>query len=107
MNTATNDLVFRPFYLVERLTGELGVSVSYAYEDLVFLEHSDVLLQFDQVEQDTLRFYINSYLESSAVEIVRDRWLQAALMHQVKLVFCGSFSVEQTFGKEEINITFN
>ena len=40
--------------LVKNAVEEAGMGVSYAYEDLVFLEHNSFLLQFTDNEQEVM-----------------------------------------------------
>ena len=98
---------FKPLYLVERLTEELGVSISYVYDDLVFIENGDVLLQFDAIKPETVNLYVNSNIHTDDIQATEERWQQVALMKDVCLVNKGTFAVEQIPGVEEISITFN
>lgn len=98
---------FRPLYLVERLTEELGVTISYVYDDLVFVESGDVLLQFDAIETETVNLYVNSNIHSDDIHTIKERWQQVALMKSISLVSKGTFTVDQVPGVEEVSITFN
>lgn len=51
-------LPYRPLGLVKEILDGLGIEVTYAYEDLVFLQHNPVLLQFGQVGE-ILFFHVN------------------------------------------------
>ena len=42
-------LPYRPLGLVKQLLEEIGIEVTYAYEDLVFVQHNPILLQFGKV----------------------------------------------------------
>ena len=106
-NDMEQQVEFRPLFLVERLTEELGVSISYVYDDLVFMEHGDVLLQFDAVEPETINIYINSNIHIDDIQSIEERWQQVAMMKKVSLVNRGTFTVEQIPGVEEINIQLN
>lgn len=37
---------YRPLGLVKEALEQIGIEVSYAYEDLVFIQHNHFLLQF-------------------------------------------------------------
>lgn len=41
-------LPYRPLGLVKEMLEQVGLEVAYAYEDLVFMQHNDMLLQFGQ-----------------------------------------------------------
>jgi DNA-binding transcriptional LysR family regulator len=42
-------LPYRPLGLVKDMLDRLGIEMTYAYEDLIFLKHNAALLQFGQV----------------------------------------------------------
>ncbi|MBV5316642.1 MAG: hypothetical protein JZU50_02430 [Desulfobulbaceae bacterium] len=42
----TMGLPYRPLGLVKEMLEPIGIEVAYAYEDLIFMEHNDFLLQF-------------------------------------------------------------
>lgn len=51
-------LPYRPLGVVKQLLDEIGAEVSYAFEDLVFIQHNPFLLQFGKVGE-VLFFYAN------------------------------------------------
>ena len=98
---------FRPLYLVERMIETLGTSISYIYDDLVFLEHGDTLIQFNDDEAETIHLYTNKELQSNDTQKLQDKWLQSALQNSIRLVLNGTFNIEQIHGTEEIRVEFN
>lgn len=100
-------LQFRPLHLVERMTEELGVSIAYAYDDLVFMEHGTVLLQFDDSASEAIDLFISSEVHPEDAQKLTDEWLQVALMHDIRLTPKGQFSIDQIPGTEEISVRFD
>lgn len=98
--------MFRPLHLVERLTEELGVTITYAYDDLVFIEHGAVLLRFDDDDSTSVNLYVSGDIHPDDAQKLVDEWLQVARMQEIKLVFAGKFTVEQTPGTSEIAVSF-
>jgi hypothetical protein len=49
-------LPYRPLGVVKQLLEEVGMDITYAYEDLVFIRHNPCLLQFGR-EGEMLFFY--------------------------------------------------
>jgi hypothetical protein len=98
--------LFRPLHLVEQLTEEMGTEITYAYDDLVFFEYPDVVLQFDNVADDRLHLFINHTLDADTRENIRENWLQVARTKHITLLYKGTFSIEQHPVKEEISIQF-
>lgn len=58
---------YRPLGLVKEMLEQMGVEVSYAYDDLVFMEHNYFLLQFGEVGE-ALYFYANRETVDSDVQ---------------------------------------
>jgi hypothetical protein len=52
------DLQYRPLGIVKEMLDQIGIEVTYAFEDLVFLEHNHFLLQFGKTGE-ILFFYAN------------------------------------------------
>ncbi len=98
---------FRPLHLVEQLSEEIGSAISYAYDDLIFFEHSAILVQFDTRNAELLHLFINSDVTRDKQESIQEHWMQVARTKNISLDFKGTFSVEQIPGKEEISIRFN
>lgn len=49
---------YRPLGMVKEALEQIGIEVTYAYEDLVFIQHNHFLLQFGKTG-DMLFFYAN------------------------------------------------
>lgn len=56
---AMNDDVIKPLGKITALLADLGLEVTYAYDDLVFVQHSAFLLQFTD-EPNVLKLFTNS-----------------------------------------------
>jgi hypothetical protein len=67
-------MIPKPLGQVKELVESLGMEVSYAYEDLVFLQHNSFLLQFDdgsgagQVTDDRQRMIVHTNSEADEQE---------------------------------------
>ena len=60
-------LPYRPLGTVKQMLEELGVDITYAYEDLVFIQHNPILLQFGDVGE-MLFGYANVDVEPGVAE---------------------------------------
>lgn len=107
METIRNEIQFRPLHLVERLLAELDTEITHLYDDLVFTEHSGVILQFDPQNSEKLLMFIESGTDPAGCEAIGERWSRAARACSVALDCRGSFSMEQMPGKEEVSIRFS
>ncbi len=61
--------LFRPLGTVMQLLEELGHKVTYAYEDLVFVDHNDFMLQFDNSGMQLHLFFNRSCPADEAEKI--------------------------------------
>ncbi len=59
-------MTLRPLGTVTEIVESAGMGVSYAYEDLVFLEQNAFLLQFTDKEQEVL-IHINEEAEKNEI----------------------------------------
>ncbi|MBL4901704.1 MAG: hypothetical protein JKY62_03550 [Desulfocapsa sp.] len=94
----------RPLGTVKEILESAGMNISYAYEDLVFLDHNAFLLQFTDKEQEVL-IHINE--EAVEDEIVQDLALLQQQAEENKMVFsqAGYYRLSQA-DEENINIEF-
>ena len=98
---------FRPLGKVREMVQAIGFDVSYAYDDLVFSDHSLFIIQFDDKRTDVLKLFINAdcvMQESKRVEKLLGAEAQlAGLIIEKK----GTFSINQKEGTEELEVMFN
>ena len=102
----SNNHIFRPLNIVEQLVKEMGTEITYAYDDLVFIGHSEVLLQFDDDDDGSLFLFINTAIANDTQASLLTRWLEVASSKNISLKYRGLFSMEQKEGSEEINLRF-
>ena len=103
----TTPSVFRPLNLAEQLADAMQTNITYAYDDLVFFEHSAVLLRFDNEDVARLHLYINTATDHAARDEITRCWLEAARKRNITLSDDGTFTLEQLPDKEELTIRFN
>lgn len=103
----STDHVFRPLNIVEKLAKEIGAEITYAYDDLVFIGHSEVLLQFDDDDDGSLLLFINTAVANDIQASLLKRWLEIAQSQNVSLKYRGLFSMDQKEGSEEISLRFS
>ena len=64
---SSDAIQFRPLGIVKEVLDKMNIQISYAYDDLVFVEHNHYLLQFGEVGEE-LFFYRNTEAGTSEVE---------------------------------------
>lgn len=95
----------KPLGMVKTIVEEAGMDISYAYEDLVFLEHSSFLLQF--VDNDLeMKVHVNSEADEVTVRGDIARLQDIALRHGMEFVCDGLYTLTME-GEDGIRIEFN
>lgn len=97
-------LPYRPLGLVKQLLQEIGIELTYAYEDLVFIQHNPALLQFGKVGE-ILFFHTNVETgEEEAAQLFAA--IQAKAGSQgITLVQLGRYRLSETAG-ENLSLEF-
>jgi hypothetical protein len=96
----------RPLHLVNELAAAAGQEITYAYDDLAFISHSEVLIQFTDTADDRLNLFIHNDLESSKYEAQKAKYEIVAKQSGIKLDYKGRFSMSSKEGAEEIDLQF-
>jgi hypothetical protein len=100
------NIEFRPLGKVRELVQMTGIDISYAYDDLVFSEHSVFIIRFDETSKTLLHLYFNEECNPREAEIMKKRLAVAAKMEGFDLVNRGKYIIDQIEGKEELEINF-
>ncbi len=96
---------FRPLYLVEKLSKGIGIDIVYAFEDLVFFEHSELLVQFDDSREERLKVYFHA--QGTDRDRLSDLVTSAAQSQDIDVALAGSFTLKQKEGTEEVEVVFS
>lgn len=97
---------FRPLGLVKEMVNSLGLEVTYAYEDLVFVEHNAFLLQFDD-EKQLVRVYINHDCPEEEVQSLAAGVADAAAGVELPVELCGRYAVTTDEHNESFSVHFS
>ena len=90
--------------IVRNIVEEAGMDISYAYEDLVFLEHNSYLLQFTDTEGEVL-IHKNSEADEALVDRDIGRLQEIALRNQMRFEIGDKYTLSQA-DDESIRIDF-
>lgn len=83
-----------------------GLEVSHTYDDLVFVEHTAFLVQFDRNDLDRFTCHFNLDCPPSDRIKLFSRIHEAAGKAGLACALGQLFSLEQVEGKEEIRVLF-
>lgn len=95
----------RPLGTVMQVLEELGHKVTYAYDDLVFTEHNDFLLQFSNCAPE-LSLFFNTQCSHQQVEKIEQQLIPSADRVGLSIVTKGRYSVTGSDDDENLKIEF-
>lgn len=90
--------------VVKEIVEATGMGISYAYEDLVFLDHNALLLQFTQ-DSDQVLVHINREAEQEPVQATLAALQQAAQEREMTFLQGQAYTLTQG-EDEQISIKF-
>lgn len=97
-------MALRPLGKVKELVESVGMGLSFAYEDLVFLEHNAFLLQFGE-DKESLIVHINEQAARDEVTEGLSNLEKAASSYAFKLIKGKDYRLTQA-GDEKITLEF-
>ncbi|UWX56968.1 hypothetical protein NY406_06925 [Chlorobaculum sp. MV4-Y] len=96
----------RPLGEVMAMIEALGHEVTYAYEDLVFINHNDFLLQFDATDPNALDLFFNTECDTAEADAVTGRMIPEGIQKGLVIRRKGTYSMTEAEG-DSLQITFN
>jgi hypothetical protein len=97
-------LQYRPLGMVTEALEQIGIEVTYAYEDLIFIEHNHFLLQFGKTGE-ILFFYANVETPEEAARRFFREAQTAVSAKGISLLERGQYRLERGAG-EELSLQF-
>ncbi len=94
----------RPLGIVKAIVESAGMGISYAYDDLVFLDHNAFLLQFTDNDKEIL-IHANSEAEGREIKDSIARLKNVAASHEITFTDGGLYALTQA-DDENIRIEF-
>lgn len=97
-------MTLRPLGIVKEIVESAGMGISYAYDDLVFLEHNGFLLQFVDTQQEVL-IHVNEEAVEDELEVVLSLLQQQAKERGMVFTRGNYYKLSQA-DKENVRIEF-
>lgn len=95
----------KPLGVVKTIVEAAGMGISYAYDDLVFLEHNSFLLQFTDNDRE-VTVHVNSEADEATVHSDIERLQEVAGGHAMRFTRGGLYTLVPD-GEDTIRIEFN
>ncbi len=96
----------RPLSEVKMMLEEANTDISYAYDDLIFVENAAFLIQFDDEKTSNLKIFFNTELNKQQAEIEAEKLEKLAVKRKMTISPKGRFSMQQKEDSEEVEISF-
>ena len=96
----------RPLGELIQLVEEMDLQVTYAYDDLVFVEHSAFLFQFEGETGRKIKLYFNTDCPAPDAEQLEQRILAMAPAKKLEIRRCGTFRMKQREDEENLELQF-
>ncbi len=98
------DVQNRPLGTVMQMVEEMGSEVTYAYDDLVFINHNAFIVQFTD-DPTCLNIYFNNAYKPDKIKILSEALLKQGPLHAFEVTMKGTYELEQKDG-ENLDIKF-
>lgn len=85
-------MAYRPLGLVREMLETMGLELTYAYDDLVFVGHNAFLLQFEDAGE-TVGLHVNAECPAGEVDGLVARALRAGSGAGLKVVVRGRYEI--------------
>ena len=96
----------RPLGLATEIIDDLKLEVTYAYDDLLFVEHNTFILQFDDAQKHNFRIYFNIECEAGTATRLEQALSAAARARECLIENCGKFELVGQEGSSEFQLKF-
>lgn len=96
----------RPLGVATEIVQETGLDVTYAYEDLIFIEHNPFMIQFDDENSKNLKLFFNVDCEHDVAGKLEEQLKNAASQRGFTITTSGKFEMTQKEETEELDIRF-
>ncbi|NTU69026.1 MAG: hypothetical protein HGB02_09160 [Chlorobiaceae bacterium] len=95
----------RPLGIVKEVVEEIGLQVTYAYDDLVFVEHNDFLLQFGN-DPSLLHLHFNTECPEDEAVALTAKLIPAAACKGLSMQRKGTYTMDED-ENDNLRISFN
>lgn len=95
---------FRPLSRIQQILKEIGLDMTYAYEDLVFAEHNAFLLQFGEKGEEVF-LHFNTESDPLKRDEIATKLKDAGAQHELTITKKGLYTLVQD-QHEQMKLTF-
>jgi hypothetical protein len=96
---------YRPLGLIKNMLDELGLELTHYYEDLIFVQHSALLLRMEERGEDVSLFF-NTESDPAKREEIIVALTAAGGEQNIAITRRGTFSLTPNEADQSLDITF-
>ncbi len=93
----------KPLGIIKEMLGNIGLEVTYAYDDLVFVEHNAFLLRMGKSGED-IRLYFNTNSSKDKRNDITNLLLECGRQYRFQIDRKGTYSIQQTEDQDEFQL---
>ncbi len=94
----------KPLSRIQILVEKLGLKITYAYDDLVFVEHNAFLIKMGERGED-VSVYVNVDADKKLYPAIIDKFVDDGKKEELIVTYNGKFKLTDA-GNEQIQIEF-
>ena len=99
--------IYRELTKIKELIEELGFTISYPYDDLLFVDSNAFLIQFDDTNLNSFFLHFNDCLSQEVQTELKDRITSSSTEKGLKINQKGQFQLKQKEGGDnEVELKF-
>lgn len=96
----------KPLGVIREIIIEAGLEMSYAYDDLVFVGNSLLIIRFATDSAQKIELFFNRDIEEEAKEEIGAKIIKGSLRRKINCVNCGHFTLKEDQENEQLTINF-
>src|SRR5512138_1076908 len=100
------EIKIRPIGIVREIINESGLEITYAYDDLLFIENSILIIKFDDDDPSKIGIYFSVDCDEMTGKDLFAKIKKSSLLRKMTAESLGKFRMEEDAGNEIINIEF-
>lgn len=93
--------IYRELTKIKEMIEELGFSLSYPFDDLLFIDSNAFLIQYNDEQINSFFLYFNNSLAQEAQDDLTKRITTLAMDKKIQITARGQFELTQKIGSEE------
>ena len=97
---------YRPLGYILNILSEMGLGVTYTYDDLVYVEHNAFLLQMGE-QGEMVHLYFNTESDAQERETITTKLQSAGQKWQIHILRSGTYTMTPIPEDDRIEIAFH